>query len=55
MQILEQKGRLHLHGAFFAVATGVLMILDPVTSQFVPAVGEMPKRVQMIRCSEAEG
>ena len=53
VQILEQKGWLHLHGAFFAVATGVLMILDPLTSQFVPAVGEMPKRVQMIRCSEA--
>mgnify|MGYP003576578865 CR=1 FL=1 len=51
---LESKGRLHLHGAYFAVATGVLMLLDPQTGQFVPAVGEMPKKVQMIRCSEAE-
>lgn len=52
VQILEGKGRLHLHGAYFAVATGVLMILDPVTGQFIPAVGEMPKKVQTIRCVE---
>jgi carbonic anhydrase len=52
VQILEGKGRLQLHGAYFAVATGVLMLLDPVTGQFVPAVGEMPKKVQMIRCDE---
>ena len=52
VQILEGKGRLHLHGAYFAVATGVLMLLDPETGQFVPAVGEMPKKVQMIRCDE---
>ena len=53
VQILEAKGKLHLHGAYFAVATGVLMILNPATGQFIPAVGEMPKRVQQIRCSEA--
>lgn len=52
VKILEDKGRLHLHGAFFAVHTGVLMILDPVTGQFIPAVGDMPKRVQQIRCVE---
>jgi carbonic anhydrase len=52
VQILEGKGRLQLHGAYFAVATGVLMLLDPATGQFVPAVGEMPKKVQMIRCDE---
>jgi carbonic anhydrase len=50
VQILESKGRLHLHGAYFAVATGVLMLLDPQTGQFVPAIGEMPKKVQTIRC-----
>jgi carbonic anhydrase len=54
ISILEGKGRLHLHGAYFAVATGDLMLLDQETGQFVPAVGEMPKKVQMIRCSEAE-
>lgn len=52
VKILEEKGRLQLHGAYFAVATGVLMLLDPETGQFVPAVGEMPKKVQMIHCDE---
>lgn len=52
VQILEGKDRLQLHGAYFAVATGVLMLLDPLTGQFVPAVGEMPRKLQMIRCDE---
>ena len=50
VQILEAKGRLQLHGAYFDVATGVLMVRNPVTGQFVPAVGRMPERVSMIRC-----
>lgn len=54
VQILESKGRLHLHGAYFAVATGDLMLLDSQTGQFVPAVGEMPKKVQMIRCDSPQ-
>ncbi len=53
VQILEQKGRLQLHGAYFAVATGLLMLLDPDSNQFRPAVAQMPRRVQTIRCSEA--
>jgi len=51
VQILEAKGRLALHGAYFDVATGVLMRLDPVSGQFVPLVGDMSKRVQAIRCT----
>jgi carbonic anhydrase len=50
ISILESKGRLQLHGAYFDVSTGVLMRLDPQTGQFVPAIGEMPKKVQTIRC-----
>ncbi len=53
VQILEQKGRLQLHGAYFAVATGLLMLLDPESGQFRPAVAQMPRRVQTIRCTEA--
>jgi len=53
ISILEGKGRLKLHGAYFAVATGVLMVPAAATGQFVPAIGEMPKKVQTIRCSEA--
>jgi carbonic anhydrase len=52
VQILEAKGRLRLHGAYFDVATGLLMLLDPGTKRFLPAVGQMPRRVQMIRCAE---
>jgi carbonic anhydrase len=49
VKILESKGRLQLHGAYFDVSSGVLMVRNPVTKQFVPAVGRMPKRVSMIR------
>jgi carbonic anhydrase len=41
---------LQLHGAYFDVATGVLMVLDAASGQFRPAVGKMPKKVSMIRC-----
>ncbi len=50
VKILEEKGRLHLHGAYFDVATGVLMVLEPETGRFLPAVAQMPKRVSMVRC-----
>jgi carbonic anhydrase len=53
VRILEEKGRLQLHGAYFAVATGVLMLRDPESGQFRPAIGQMPKRVSMIRCTDA--
>ncbi|MGL4727503.1 MAG: carbonic anhydrase [Bosea sp. (in: a-proteobacteria)] len=46
---LEDKGKLGLHGAYFDVATGVLMRLDPQSGRFVPAVSVMPARVRMIR------
>jgi carbonic anhydrase len=52
VRILEEKGRLQLHGAYFDVASGVLMLLDAATGQFRPAIGLMPKRVSMIRCVE---
>lgn len=51
INILEQKGRLKVHGAYFDVSTGVLMRLDPASGRFVPAVGRMPKRVSMIRAT----
>lgn len=47
---LEDEGKLQLHGAYFDVATGVLMVLEPSTGRFMPAVATMPKRVSMIRC-----
>jgi carbonic anhydrase len=53
VRILEEKGRLQLHGAYFDVATGVLMLRDPGTGAFRPAVGTMPRRVSLMRCTPA--
>jgi carbonic anhydrase len=36
-----------LHGAYFGVATGVLLVRDPITGEFQPAVEEMPQKVSM--------
>ena len=36
IQILEGRGSIALHGAYFAIATGVLEVLDRETGQFVP-------------------
>jgi carbonic anhydrase len=32
-----EDGRLSLHGAYFAIADGVLHLLDRVTGEFAPA------------------
>lgn len=36
---LIERGRVALHGAYFAVATGELLVLDPQSGRFVPAAG----------------
>jgi carbonic anhydrase len=38
VRILEERGKLALHGAFFGVATGVLSVLDEATGAFSPAL-----------------
>jgi len=50
VRILVERGRLQLHGAFFGVATGVLMVRDPETGEFAPAVADLPERIATIRC-----
>jgi carbonic anhydrase len=35
VQILEGKGRLALHGAYFDIATGTLSVLDQATGEFM--------------------
>lgn len=37
VRILVEKGRLHLHGAYFGIASGVLLVRDPKTGVFEPA------------------
>jgi carbonic anhydrase len=50
VRILVERGRLHLHGAYFGVATGRLLVRDPVTGRFEPAAEEAPGTAAMIRC-----
>ena len=39
VQTLEAKGRPHLHGAHFEIASGTLSVLNQATSQFVAVQG----------------
>ncbi len=54
VRTLEERGKLGLHGAYFDIATGVLMRLDAATQRFVPAVAAMPQRIRMIRAVGVE-
>ncbi len=37
VNILEGRGKIQLHGAFFDISTGILSVLDKDTGEFVPA------------------
>ncbi len=50
VRILTERGRLQLHGAYFGIATGVLMVRDPETGEFAPVTDAVPERVSMMRC-----
>jgi carbonic anhydrase len=52
VKILVERGKLQLHGAYFGIASGVLMVRDPETGAFAPAVPDLPARIQTIRASE---
>lgn len=49
VRILHERGKLQLHGAYFGVATGQLLIRD-ADGNFRPAVDDMPARISMLRC-----
>jgi carbonic anhydrase len=44
VRILVERGRLSLHGAYFGVATGILMVRDPETGTFAPVADGVPGR-----------
>ena len=44
VRILVERGRLALHGAYFGVATGILLVRDPQTGAFAPAADGAPGR-----------
>jgi carbonic anhydrase len=49
VRILVERGKLALHGAYFGVANGVLLVRDPETGRFEPAVEDVPFR-KPVRC-----
>ena len=50
VRILEEKGKLALHGAWFGIAAGVLSRRDPETGEFVPVVDSPPNRISVLAC-----
>ncbi len=44
VRILVERGKLELHGAYFGVASGRLLVRDPQTGQFGPVVEGFPER-----------
>lgn len=44
IRILVERGRLQLHGAYFGVATGQLLVRDPESGEFVPVETDLPTR-----------
>jgi carbonic anhydrase len=55
VRILVERGKLHLHGAYFGIGTGVLLVRDPRTGAFAPVVEDVPARVSMVRATDARG
>ncbi|MCC2110939.1 MAG: carbonic anhydrase [Hyphomicrobiales bacterium] len=41
ISILEQRGRLKLHGAWFDISSGELWVMNPKTGDFAPAIPEI--------------
>lgn len=53
VRILVERGRLHLHGAYFGVASGRLMIRDPESGRFDAVDDGQAGPLSVIRCHEA--
>lgn len=50
VRILAERGKLQLHGAYFGIHSGHLLIRNAATGRFEPAVADMPNRIPMVRC-----
>jgi carbonic anhydrase len=53
VRILVERGKLHLHGAYFGVASGRLLVRDPESGTFRPVSDDVPRPLSMIRCEGA--
>jgi carbonic anhydrase len=51
VRMLVERGKLHLHGAYFGVASGHLLVRDPETGRFEPVADDLPHRLSTIRCT----
>jgi carbonic anhydrase len=49
IRILVERGRLELHGAYFGVAAGRLLVRDPMTGRFEPATDDTPEPFAPVR------
>jgi len=49
---LVESGDLHLHGAYFGVATGRLLVRDPATGHFEPVDEGAAHPLAMLRCDD---
>ena len=50
IRILVERGTLHLHGAYFGVATGVLLVRDAQTGAFGPIADPPSGAPSLLRC-----
>lgn len=50
IEILVSQGRLQLHGAYFGVASGQLLVRDPATGIFEAVIPDHPGRTSMFDC-----
>jgi carbonic anhydrase len=51
VRLLVERGKLQLHGAYFGVASGRLLVRNPETGRFEPVTDADPDRLAMIRCT----
>jgi carbonic anhydrase len=49
VRILVERGKLQLHGAYFGVASGRLLVRDPQSGSFAPVADAVPGRFAMMR------
>src|SRR3954454_12393359 len=54
VRILVERGKLHLHGAYFGVASGRLLVRDSESGAFRPVSDRVPGPLAMIQCEEAD-
>jgi carbonic anhydrase len=51
VRILVERGKLQLHGAYFGIATGRLLVRNPDTGTFEPVAEGEGRKMPMIRCT----